>query len=126
MKPKSSKLKQPRRPVVRNRPGKCRDKKIEVKVTEEELKEIRKTFGRMAAAAARDFWLGFEPKDYGNPRKKAALAIARAMHAHRIEMEKLRQLVKSSCGHAADEILKAEEQKFNEIAKLCFSNSSHK
>lgn len=126
MTPESPKRRHPARPAIRNRSGETRNCKIEVKVTEKELALIRNTFGRAAAAAARDFWLGFEPKDYANPRKKSALAIARAMHANRIEMEKLRQLVKASCEHPAGEILQAEEQKFNEIAKLCFSNFSRK
>jgi hypothetical protein len=124
MKPKSPR-KQPKRPVIRNRNGQRRTKKIEIKLTPEELQKIRKIYGRLAAAVARDYWLGFEPKDVKTPSKKAMLAVARAMHGYRLEMEKLRQLVKSSCGQAADEILNAEEQKFNELARTCFSNFSH-
>lgn len=124
MKPEPPPKKQVQRPVIRNRNGQRRTEKIEVKVTKEELKKIRKNFGRLAAAVARDNWLGFEVKDVKNPSKKAKLAVARAMHGHRIAMEKIRLLVKASCGPAADEALEAEEQKFNELARVCFANFS--
>lgn len=126
MKPKPTPKKQVQRPVIRNRNGNRRTVKIEIKLTEEELKKIRKKFGRLAAAVARDHWLGFEPKDVKNPTKQAKLAVARAMHSHRIAMETIRKLVRSSCGPAADEALEAEIQKFNELARVCFSSFSRR
>ena len=120
--------KPPRRPAVRNRKGQRRTKKLEVKLTEPELRMIRKKFGRLAAAAARNFLLGFRVANPSTPDKAVAIESARALHSYHISVDKLRQRIKQHLGTEADALtaalMAAEEQLFQSLLNTWFSNFS--
>jgi hypothetical protein len=111
---------------LRNKKGKKRERKVEVKLSTQEHRVIRKKFGRQAAAIARAHWLGFRVANPTTPDKKHLLAVARALHAHRVEVIKLRRLVADAYGENAAKILKDEETKFNHLTHLWLSIYSAK
>ena len=61
--------------------GKPRTKYIQIPLTEEEYAEVRRKFGKGAAAIARDNWLGFEMKAATSPEADSILPMARALYA---------------------------------------------
>ena len=123
MKP-DPKRKLPQRPKARNKKACRRDKKIEVKLTDAEERMIRKKFGRMAAAAARAFWLGFKVANPLTPGKQATLDRALALHTYHLAVVDLRRRIKPHFGEEADIIMAAEEQLFQALTKTWLSNFS--
>ena len=101
---------------------------MEVKLTEVELRMIRKQFGRLAVAAARNFLLGFRVANPSTPNKNARLDSAAALHRYHVAVEKLRQRIRQHLGTEADAItdalMAAEEQLYQSLIKTWFSNFS--
>ncbi len=109
------------RPKRRSIKAKKRTKKIEVKLADDEHSTVRKKFGRLAAAIAREHWLGFRVANPTTPDNQQILTVGAALHAHRMEVMKLRRLVADAYGDNAAKILKDEETKFNNLTHLWFS-----
>jgi cyanophycinase-like exopeptidase len=112
------------RPKRRSIKPKKRTKKIEVKLADDEHSTVRKKFGRLAAAIAREHWLGFRVANPTTPDKQQILGVAAALHAHRVEVMKLRRLVADGYGDKAAKLLQREQEKFNHITQQWFSNYS--
>lgn len=123
MKPKKNR-KLPQRPKARNKSAQRRDKKIEVKLTEAEERVVRKKFGRMAAAAARAFWLGFKVANPLTPSKKATRDCAYALYTYHLAVVDLRQRIKQHFGEETDIMMAAEEQLFQTLTKIWLTNFS--
>jgi len=123
-KPAASGKQQPPRPPARQNKAGKRNMKIEVKLSEAEERIVRKIFGRMAAAAARSFWLGFQVDAPLTPSKKATLECALALHTYHVAVAELRRRIKSSLGEEADALGAAEEQLFQSLTNTWLSNFS--
>lgn len=124
MKPSPKGKPHPPRPPARQKKAGKRTKKIEVKLSEAEERVVRKTFGRMAAAAARSFWLGFRVAAPLTPSKKATFECAQALHTYHVAVTELRRRIKPYLGDEADALMAAEEQLFQALTNTWFSNFS--
>ena len=117
--------KPPQRPKARNKGSQKRNKKLEVKLSEEEERAIRKKFGRMAAAAARAFLLGFRVANPLTPGKQAKLDCALALLAYHSAVADLLRRIKQCLGGEADIIMAAEEQLFQALTATWLLSFSH-
>lgn len=113
---------QPKKCRRRRSPAKdARTKKIEIRLTESEFERTRQNFGRQAATVARACWLGFRTGNPTTPDKEKQLKVAASLLSYRMEVEKLRHLVREGYGEQSADLLKLEEEKFNFLAHLWLS-----
>lgn len=107
----------------RRKAGK-RTKKIEVKLTPEELDKARHLYGRRAADFARRVWLSGSPpraRELSVPKSKK-LEIAAALHAYHETVLPLRSAIRSGLGKKDVRAqLDAEEKAFNHLTNLWLS-----
>jgi hypothetical protein len=124
MKP-DPKKKPRKRPPVRSRNGQCRNKAIQMKFSEQEFLEVRRKFGRLAAAIARDHLLGFETKSQTIADRESVLRMLRAFHGFDSEIARL--MHKFATKPSDSRILKLMEsiqQEFNKVIRVWSSNFS--
>lgn len=120
-KPKNSR--KMRKPRLRNRNGQKRDKVIQVRVTEAELKQIRAAWGRRSAAIARMLLLGHETPKHTALESTANQAVAHALYAYFLATQPMRNWIRDRGDEQAKTCLKNEYEEFNNLARTCYSNT---
>ena len=127
MKPKPNKPeKKPRvkkRPPLRSRNGKKRDKALQVRLTEDEFRAIRAAWGRRAAAVARMCLLGHEPPPRAALESEDSRKLIHALYAYFVAAEKTRHWIRQHGGDEAKAALLKEDEAFNHLARVCYTNS---
>jgi hypothetical protein len=118
--PKKARVK--KRPPLRNRNGKKREKVIQLRLTEAEFRAIRAAWGRRAAAVARMCLLGHEPPPRALLEGEDARKMIHALYALFAAAEKTRYWIRRNGADEAKAALAKEDEAFNHLARVCYSN----
>lgn len=111
-----------KKPRLRNQNGQKRDKAIQIRVTETELKQIRAAWGRRAAAIARMLLLGHETPKHTALESTANQAVAHALYAYFLAAQPMRSWIRACGDDQAEACLVKEYEEFNNLARTCYSN----
>jgi hypothetical protein len=111
-----------KRPPLRQRNGKKRSKVLQVRLSESEFREIRAAWGRRASAVARMCLLGHEPPPRAALESEDARKLIHALYAYFKSAEKTRNWTRRQGGDEVKAALAEEDQAFNHLAGLCYSN----
>jgi hypothetical protein len=94
-------------------------------LSDAEYEYVRRTFGRLAPAIAREHWLGFQTKNPKAPNAESVLPMVRALYSCQVDIEHLNhQCQAKQTGGPLMDTLKLLNRNFQHLIRVWSSNFS--